>query len=254
MKLTDMFYYLIVKPFVTVLSAIYLSFSMLTTRPKLKEIVSQVFYLGVGSVSIILISGVFIGLVLSLQGYYTLSKFGANSVLGTMVSLSVLRELGPVVTAMLFAGRAGSSMTSEIGLMKATDQIKSLQMMGVNPTSYILSTRMWANVISVPVLAMIFCAASIIASYVLSVNVLGLSYGEFWGNIQHTVSISDVFNGFLKGLVFAFIVAWISLYQGYSCIPNSLGIARATTKSVVYACISILVADLALTYLMFGGL
>lgn len=228
--------------------------SILLSKVSLRECTAQIKAVGVNSMVIIVTSGVFIGLVLSLQGYYTLSKFGAHSLLGVMVALSVLRELGPVVTAMLFAGRACSSITSEIGLMKATDQINSLKVMNVNPISFILSTRFWACVISGPILTLIFCNVAILAGFVLAETTLGISYGEFWSNIQSSVTISDIYNGIIKSLVFAFITAWIALYQGYYCTADSNGIAKATTRTVVYCCMSVLGADLILTSIMFGGM
>ncbi|MBK2240395.1 ABC transporter permease, partial [Francisella tularensis] len=209
------------------------------SKLNIRDCIIQIKAVGVNSIIIIVTSGVFIGLVLSLQGYYTLSKFGAHSLLGVMVALSVLRELGPVVTAMLFAGRACSSITSEIGLMKATDQINSLKVMNVNPISFILSTRFWACMISGPILALIFASVAILASFILAEAALGISYGEFWSNIQSSVTASDISNGIIKSIVFAFITAWIALYQGYYCIPDSNGIAKATTKTVVYCCMSI---------------
>ncbi|QLE79560.1 ABC transporter permease [Francisella sp. Scap27] len=218
-----------------------------------RDCITQVKAVGVNSLVIIITSGVFIGLVLSLQGYYTLSKFGAQSLLGVMVALSVLRELGPVVTAMLFAGRACSSITSEIGLMKATDQINSLKMMNVSPISFILSTRFWACMISLPILVLIFCSVSIVASFILAKAGLGVGFGEFWSNIQASVTASDIINGIIKSLVFGFLISWIALYQGYYCIANSNGIAKSTTKTVVYCCMSVLGADLILTSIMFGG-
>ncbi|KEI34964.1 putative ABC transporter, permease component YrbE [Francisella sp. W12-1067] len=234
------------------LRSLRLIISVLSSKFSVRDCIDQTNTVGVNSLVIIVTSGVFIGLVLSLQGYYTLAKFGAHSLLGTMVALSVLRELGPVVTAMLFAGRACSAITSEIGLMKATDQINSLKMMNVSPISFILSTRFWACMISVPILTLIFCSVSIIASYILAEASLGIGYGEFWSNIQTSVSLSDISNGLIKSLVFAFVVAWIALYQGYYCTPNSNGIATATTKTVVYCCMSVLGADLILTSIMFG--
>ena len=237
----------------SIVKAISLLIQIIFSKFKISECITQIKSVGVNSIVIIVTSGIFIGLVLSLQGYYTLSKFGAHSLLGLMVALSVLRELGPVVTGMLFAGRACSSITSEIGLMKATDQINSLKMMNVNPVSFILSTRFWACIVSVPILVLIFCSAAIIASCLLSEIHLGISYGEFWSNIQASVSISDIYNGMIKSIVFAVIISWISLYQGYYCIPNSDGIASATTKTVVYCCMSVLGADLVLTSIMFGG-
>ena len=234
-------------------NAIKLLIQIILIRVNLRDIIIQIKAVGINSIVIIVTSGIFIGLVLSLQGYYILSKFGANSLLGVMVALSVLRELGPVVAAMLFAGRACSSITSEIGLMKATDQINSLKMMNINPIGFILSTRFWACMISVPILVVIFCTASILAGYVLSVAGLGIGYGEFWSNIQSSVNFIDIVGAIIKGLIFAFISAWISLYQGYYCIADSNGIAKATTKTVVYCCMSILGVDVILTSIMFGG-
>lgn len=235
------------------LKFIGLIIKIITSKFSIRDCSTQIKAVGANSLVIIITSGIFIGLVLSLQGYYTLSKFGAHSLLGVMVALSVLRELGPVVTAMLFAGRACSSITSEIGLMKATDQINSLKVMNVNPVSFILSTRFWACMISGPILAIIFCTVAILAGFVLAEVALGISYGEFWSNIQSSVILSDISNGIIKSLVFAFITAWIALYQGYHCIPDSNGIAKATTRTVVYCCMSVLGADLILTSIMFGG-
>ncbi|APC96664.1 MlaE family lipid ABC transporter permease subunit [Francisella frigiditurris] len=234
-------------------SAIILFFQIVFGKVHLRDTILQIKKIGINSSIIIVTSGIFIGLVLSLQGYYTLSKFGAHSLLGVMVALSVLRELGPVVTAMLFAGRACSSITSEIGLMKATDQIDSLKVMNVNPINFILSTRFWACIVSVPILTLFFCSVSILAGYILSSSILGIGYGEFWSNIQASVSLSDITNGMIKSIVFSIIISWIALYQGYYSIPNSNGIAAATTRTVVYCCMSILGADLILTSIMFGG-
>lgn len=235
------------------LKSIILIINIVINKFNIRDCIIQIKYVGVDSIIIIVTSGIFIGLVLSLQGYYTLSKFGAHSLLGVMVALSVLRELGPVVTAMLFAGRACSSITSEIGLMKATDQINSLKVMNVNPISFILSTRFWACMISGPILSLIFCTVAILAGFALAEIGLGISYGGFWSNIQSSVMLSDISNGIIKSIVFAFITAWIALYQGYYCTADSNGIAKATTKTVVYCCMSILGADLILTSIMFGG-
>lgn len=253
MNIFNKTYDLVISTIFNAIKSLQLIFQIIISRLSVKDCISQTKAVGVNSLVIIVTSGIFIGLVLSLQGYYTLSKFGAHSLLGVMVALSVLRELGPVVTAMLFAGRACSSITSEIGLMKATDQINSLKMMNVNPISFILTTRFWACMISVPILVLIFCSVSIIASFVLASSHLGIGYSEFWSNIQSSVTITDIADGIIKSIVFAFVIAWIALYQGYYCIANSNGIAQATTKTVVYCCMSILATDLILTSLMFGG-
>lgn len=253
MSIFNKIYDLVISLIYSAIKSLQLIFQIVISKLNIRDCIVQTKAVGVDSLVIIVTSGVFIGLVLSLQGYYTLAKFGAHSLLGVMVALGVLRELGPVVTAMLFAGRACSSITSEIGLMQATDQINSLKMMNVNPISFILTTRFWACMISVPILVLLFCSVAIIAGFVLASSHLGIGYGEFWSNIQSSVTLTDIANGLIKSIVFAFIIAWIALYQGYYCVANSNGIAQATTKTVVYCCMSILATDLILTSLMFGG-
>ncbi len=214
--------------------------------------IGQMYIVGCLSLSIIVVSGVFIGLVLGLQGYYTLSRFGASEALGQLLALSIIRELGPVVTALLFAGRAGSALTSEIGLMKATEQLDSMRMMGVDPINEVIAPRFWAGFFSMPLLTAIFCAVSIIGGYWVGVLWLGVSSGPFWGEMQAAVSFGgDLINGFIKSLAFGFVVTWIAVYQGYECVPTSEGIARATTKCVVYASLAILGLDFVLTAMMF---
>lgn len=215
-------------------------------------IIRQLFFVGVLSLVIIVVSALFIGLVLGLQGYYTLARFGADQALGQLLALAIVRELGPVVTALLFAGRAGSALTSEVGLMKATEQLLAFQMMGVNPLRRIIAPRFWAAMISMPLLMIIFNAVAIIGGYWVGVTWLGVDAGSFWGNMQQSVSFGDdIVNGIIKSVVFGFVVAWISLYQGYSCAPTSEGIARATTRTVVYSSLAILACDFFLTAIMF---
>ncbi len=213
--------------------------------------IKQIYNIGVQSIIIIGVSALFIGFVLGLQGYYTLAKFSAQSALGPMVALSVLRELGPVITALLVAGRSGSALTSEIGLMKATEQLASLNMMGVDPIRFIVSPRFWAGIISMPLLNIIFCAIAIYGGYIVGVDMLGLYYGTFWGNMQSSVTMHDITNGIIKSFAFGIAVTWTAIYQGYSCQPNSEGIAKATTKTVVYASLLILGLDFILTAVMF---
>lgn len=213
----------------------------------------QLYSVGVMSLAIIVVSGLFIGMVLSLQGFSILTKYGSEQAVGQMVALTLLRELGPVVTALLFAGRAGSALTAEIGNMKSTEQLSSLAMIGVDPLKYIVAPRLWAGFISMPLLAMIFNVVGIWGGAMVAIDWLGVYEGSFWANMQNSVSFrEDVLNGAIKSLVFAFVVTWIAVFQGYDCEPTSEGISRATTKTVVYASLAVLGLDFILTALMFG--
>jgi len=215
--------------------------------------IDQIYVVGVQSLLIIMVSGLFIGMVMALQGYTILVNYGAEGSLGPMVALSILRELGPVVTALLFAGRAGSALTAEIGLMKATEQLSSLEMMAVDPLRRVISPRFWAGVISMPMLALIFSAVGILGGHIVGVDWLGVDAGSYWSIMQATVEWEkDVVNGIIKSIVFALVVVWIALYKGYSCIPTSEGISKATTETVVFSSLSILGLDFILTALMFG--
>jgi phospholipid/cholesterol/gamma-HCH transport system permease protein len=217
-------------------------------------VAQQVYAEGVLSLLIIIVSGLFIGMVVALQGYHTLAKFGASQELGPLVALSVVRELGPVVTALLFAGRAGSALAAEIGLMKATDQLSSMEMMAVDPIRRIISPRLWGGFISMPLLTIIFNLVAIYGAYLVGVKWLGLDAGAFWSNMQSSVDFwTDIINGIYKSIVFGLVVTWISLYQGYSAEPTSAGIASATTRSVVYSSLAILGLDFVLTAMMIGG-
>jgi len=217
-------------------------------------LVQQIYAEGVLSLIIIVVSSLFIGMVLALQGYHTLSKFGASQELGPLVALSVLRELGPVVTAILFAGRAGSALTAEIGLMKATEQLASMEMMAVDPIRRVISPRLWGGFISLPLLTIIFNAVAIYGAYLVGVKWLGSDPGAFWANMQTSVNFySDVVNGILKSIVFGLVVTWIAVFQGYDAKPTSAGIANATTRTVVYSSLAILGLDFILTAMMIGG-
>ena len=212
----------------------------------------QIHFLGNYSLAIIGVSGLFVGFVLGLQGYYTLQRYGSAEALGLLVALSLLRELGPVVTALLFAGRAGSALTAEIGLMKATEQLSSLEMIGVDPLKYIIAPRLWAGFIAMPLLALIFCVVGIWGGAMVAVDWLGVYSGSYWANMQNSVQFgADVFNGLIKAGVFAVVVTWIAVFQGYDCEPTSEGISRATTRTVVYASLAVLGLDFILTALMF---
>ncbi|MDH1262261.1 MULTISPECIES: lipid asymmetry maintenance ABC transporter permease subunit MlaE [unclassified Pseudomonas] len=224
-----------------------------TSGNPLQLLTKQLYSVGVMSLAIIVVSGIFIGMVLSLQGFSILAKYGSEQAVGQMVALTLLRELGPVVTALLFAGRAGSALTAEIGNMKSTEQLSSLAMIGVDPLKHIIAPRLWAGFISMPLLAMIFSVVGIWGGAMVAVDWLGVYEGSFWANMQNSVSFrEDVLNGVIKSLVFAFVVTWIAVFQGYDCEPTSEGISRATTRTVVYASLAVLGLDFILTALMFG--
>ena len=216
-------------------------------------LVKQLFFIGVLSLPIIVVAGLFIGMVLALQGYNILVDYGSEQAVGQMVALTLLRELGPVVTGLLFAGRAGSALTAEIGNMKSTEQLSSLEMIGVDPLKYIIAPRLWAGFISMPLLAAIFSVVGIGGGAMVAVDWLGVYDGSFWANMQNSVEfVDDVLNGMIKSVVFAFVVTWIAVFQGYDCEPTSEGISRATTRTVVYASLAVLGLDFILTALMFG--
>ena len=238
-------------------SASIMLFHALVGKPQgfkmLPLLIRQLYVIGVQSMLIILISGLFIGMVLGLQGYTILVDFGAEQALGPMVALSLLRELGPVVTALLFAGRAGSALTAEIGLMRATEQLSSLEMMAVDPLRRVVAPRFWAGFISMPLLAFMFSAVGIYGGFIVGVQWLGVDDGAFWSVMQANVDWhNDVMNGFIKSLVFALVVTWIALYKGYTAAPTSPGISAATTQTVVYSSLAVLGLDFVLTALMFG--
>lgn len=217
-------------------------------------LVRQLYSVGVLSLAIIIVAGLFIGMVLGLQGYSILVKFGALDALGQLVALSLVRELGPVVTALLFAGRAGSALTAEIGLMKTTEQLSSMEMIGVDPLRRIVAPRFWAGVISMPILAMIFTAVGVIGGMLVGVDWLGVYSGSYWGNMQRAVDFNnDVLNGVIKSVCFGIAVTWIAVFQGYNCEPTSEGVSRATTRTVVYGSLAVLGLDFILTAVMFGG-
>lgn len=218
------------------------------------RLIAQIYSVGVLSLVIMAISGFFIGMVLGLQGYTILSRFGADQALGQLIALSMVRELGPVVGALLFAGRAGSALTAEIGLMKTTEQLSSMEMMGVDPLHRVIAPRFWAGLISLPLLTLIFNAVAIIGGYLVGVDWLGVDGGAFWSNMQNSVDFhEDIINGIIKSVVFGGVVTWIAVYQGLDSVPTSEGIGRATTKTVVYSSLCVLGLDFFLTAVMFSG-
>ncbi len=220
---------------------------------RLRLIVDQVHFLGNHSLAIITVSGLFVGFVLGLQGYYTLQRYGSSEALGLLVALSLVRELGPVVTALLFAGRAGTSLTAEIGLMKAGEQLTAMEMMAVDPVQRVLAPRFWGGVIAMPLLAAVFSAVGIIGGYVVGVLLIGIDAGGFWSQMQGGVDVfKDVGNGIVKSVVFGITVTFVALLQGYTCQPTPEGVSRATTRTVVVASLAVLGLDFVLTAMMFS--
>lgn len=217
-------------------------------------LLKQLHCVGVQSLLIIMVSGLFIGMVLGLQGYLVLTTYSAEASLGMMVALSLLRELGPVVTALLFAGRAGSALTAEIGLMKATEQISSLEMMAIDPLRRIVAPRFWAGLISMPLLTIIFVSVGIWGGSIVGVDWKGIDSGFFWSAMQGAVEWkTDLLYCVLKSVAFAITVTWIAVFNGYDAVPTSEGISRATTRTVVHSSLAVLGLDFVLTALMFGN-
>ena len=220
-------------------------------RPRL--MIEQLRFIGNDSFIIIAVSGLFVGFVLGLQGYYTLNRYGSEQALGLLVALSLVRELGPVVTALLFAGRAGTSLTAEIGLMKAGEQLIAMEMMAVDPLARVLAPRFWAGFIAMPLLAAIFSAVGILGGYFVGVGLIGVDAGAFWSQMQAGVDVvNDVLNGVIKSVVFGVAVTFIALYQGYEAKATPEGVSRATTRTVVIASLAVLALDFVLTALMFS--
>jgi len=228
-----------------------LEFFPLLRRPRL--VTKQIHFLGNYSFVIIAVSGLFVGFVLGLQGYYTLQRYGSADALGLLVALSLVRELGPVVTALLFAGRAGTSLTAEIGLMKAGEQLAALDMMALDPVERILAPRFLGGIIAMPVLAILFSTVGILAAYVLAVLLIGVDAGNFWSIMHSGVDAwRDVGNGLVKSFVFGLICTFVALYQGYEAEPTPKGVSEATTRGVVVASLATLIMDFVMTAIMFS--
>lgn len=221
-------------------------------RPRL--LAKEVYNAGVLSLIIVLMSGLFIGMVLALQGYETLVRFGSTEAMGVLVSLTLVRELGPVVAGLLFASRAGSAMTAEIGLMKTTEQLAAMDVMAIDPLARVVAPRFWAGVISLPLLAALFSTMGVYGGYIVAVRLIGVDGGAFWGQMQAAVDWRfDVLNGVIKSVVFAFAVSLIAVFEGYDATPTAEGVSAATTRTVVTSALAILALDLVLTVFMFRG-
>ena len=216
--------------------------------------IREIYFAGVMSLVIIMVSGLFIGMVLGLQGFETLQKYGAEETMGVLVALSLVRELGPVVTALLFASRAGSAITAEIGLMKATEQLKAMDMMAIDPMARVVAPRFWAGAISMPLLAALFSAMGIFGGYIIATLLVGIDAGVFWSNLHAAVDFRyDVLNGFVKSVVFGVAISIIATFEGFDADPTAEGVARATTRTVVTSALTVLLLDLILTGFMLRG-
>lgn len=238
--------------FVRFLFALLARSAIVLQRPRL--LIQQVHFVGNYSLLIIAVSGMFVGFVLGLQGYYTLSRYGSEEALGVLVALSLTRELGPVVTALLFAGRAGTSLTAEIGLMKAGEQLAAMEVMAVDPMRRVLVPRFWAGIIAMPVLAAVFSMVGILGGWVVGVQMIGVDAGSFWSQMQAGVDVfNDVLNGVVKSVVFGVAVTLVALYEGWQAKPTPEGVSRATTRTVVSGSLAVLGLDFLLTALMFGN-
>ncbi len=214
----------------------------------------EIYMSGVLSLVIILVSGLFVGLVLGLQGYETLQRFGSSEALGVLVALSLVRELGPVVAGLLFASRAGTAVTAEIGLMKTTQQLKAMDMMAVNPIARVVAPRFWGGVIAMPLLAALFSAMGVFGGWLIGVVLIGVDGGAFWSQMQASVDFRiDILNGVIKSVVFGFAVSLIAVFEGYDCVPTAEGVSRAITRTVVSSALAILTLDFVLTSFMFRG-
>jgi phospholipid/cholesterol/gamma-HCH transport system permease protein len=228
-----------------------LTLGVVIKRPRL--LIEQIFFLGNYSLAIIVVSGLFVGFVLGLQGYYVLQRYGSSEALGMMVTLSLVRELGPVVAALLYAGRAGTALTAGIGLMKAGEQLTAMEMMAVDPIERVLAPRFWGGVIAMPLLASVFSAVGVLGGWVVGVVMIGVDNGAFWSQMQNGVeAFADVGNGLLKSVVFGVAVTFLALLQGYESQPTPEGVSLATTRTVVMASLAVLALDFVLTAMMFS--
>ena len=225
-----------------------------TSFARFRLVTREVYFSGVLSLVIIVVSGLFVGMVLGLQGFETLQKYGATESIGVLVALSLVRELGPVVAGLLFASRAGSAITAEVGLMKVTEQLSAMDMMAVSPMSRVIAPRFWAGVISMPLLAALFSAMGVFGGYVVAVVMFGVDNGAFWSQMQSVVDFRyDVLNGVVKSVVFGFAITVIATFEGYDAPPTAEGVSRATTRTVVSSALTILALDLVLTAFMLRG-
>ena len=230
-------------------------FSSMTAFRRFSLTMRELYFAGVLSLVIISVSGMFVGMVLALQGYEVLTRYGANESLGVLVALSLVRELGPVVAGLLFASRAGSAITAEIGLMKTTEQLSAMEMMAVDPLARVVAPRFFGGIISMPLLAALFSTLGVFGAYLFCVRLIGIDAGAFWGNMQSAVDFRvDIANGIIKSIVFGIAVSLIAVFEGYNARPTAEGVSTATTRTVVASSLSILALDFVLTVFMFRGI
>ncbi|MDQ6964323.1 MAG: MlaE family lipid ABC transporter permease subunit [Mariprofundales bacterium] len=221
--------------------------SLFTSPLQGRQFVLQLYAIGVGSLIIIIITGAFTGMVLALQGYYSLAKFGSESLLGSVVALSIIRELGPVLGALMMTGRAGSSITAEIGIMRVTEQFDALEMMAVNPIKQVILPRIVATLLALPLLIALFDIVGLAAGYLVGVELLGVNAGSYLGEMIDKVTLDDLVTGWVKSVVFALLLGSISTYMGFRAVPTTEGVAQATTRAVVVTSVTILIADYIIT-------
>jgi phospholipid/cholesterol/gamma-HCH transport system permease protein len=228
------------------------AFIYASTPPfKFSRVLQQIRFIGFQSILVIFLTGAFAGMVLSLQGFYTLNRFGSTALLGPMVAFSLIRELGPVLSALMVTGRAGSAMTAEIGIMRNTEQIDALKLMGLNPFRYLVVPRLLASIISLPLLSSIFNVVGIFGGYIIGVRLLGVSVGNYFGEMVNYVEMEDVLGGIYKSLCFGVLITWVSCYKGYYTSFGAEGVSKATTQAVVLSSVLICVLDYFMTSILF---
>lgn len=217
---------------------------------RFKRLIKEIEFIGSKSFLIVFVTALFTGMVIGIQGYYSLSQFGAEAALGAMVALSIIRELGPVLGALMVTGRAGSAIAAEIGIMKITDQFPALEMMAIDPFKYVISPKIIAGVISLPLLTAFFDLVGIAGGYLVGVKLLGVNEGAYFGRMMDSVKFADIYGGFLKSICFGLLVTWIAAFMGFTAKPTTEGVSRATTNTVVITSLSILIVDYILTSLL----
>ena len=230
---------------------LFFAFSQFFVPPfRIGRLIKEIEFIGSKSILIIFVTGLFTGMVLGLQGHHTLVQFGAEALLGSAVALSIIRELGPVLCALMVTGRAGSAMTAEIGIMKITDQFPALEMMAVDPLKYVVSPKILAGILSLPLLTAFFDVVGIFGGYLVGVKLLGVNEGAYFGKMVSAVTFTDIYGGVIKSLTFGLLIAWISTFIGYTAAPTTEGVSRATTRAVVLSSLAILIMDYILTSLL----